>query len=1005
MEELVNLLEEAEALRGKPGWTNEDEAFYEGLVKKFEQVEGLSKRGIPAEEAFESVKGRSPFQSEQAESKEFDQMLQEYKDSELERLWEGLSEEEKAEYRSIGGNAAAATMSALDNVLPVPAITWAIGLFNPHLEREIKRAKAANKGAASVGEWAGTVTGLIGGPLALAKAIRSGAKFLKNRALKASGHASSKALTKWEEEARKLVSEFKSKGIYGGGEVPKKIADTIMKEIDEVDDLLRDWYNHIYEQKMSTPQIREFLTNRVNNLPDNHVIKKVAGGDDLMYTLWDLQPASSKAPTGTIDRIKKALAHRAKSIALNTVPEGIEFSVALAGDAGANFTYSYNDWLEQGFPRDEAFTLAIRYTLDRAPHDVVIEALDTFFGGGVGTSIVQTLLRTWSIAPDLDAKTGKVRPDVYEEEPQNLRDGGMVKPLIYRNEGGGGSADRFPGLKRIQQGLIHLGIDSPGIDRVRTGLENLPSARTVAELTPVLGDALAAEEVYKELQKDPINWTMVGILGGATLIGVVPGIGDAAAKAIKAGASAAARGTKAATNALADLDLEVDPNTLGSNLGNIKIVKKGGRPKKIETFHIRDNTGFTTTFTGTQEQFSKKYGVSASSAKTKGGRLKDKSMQWNKSGEFKEFKSGAAKQQPERFDPEDIDFDYDKRASIPRSLDPELLDQLEDMVDEPLERHMNEFLDELEEARGGTLSGFWETERNALDIADRAWPEIAKELRQSNMINALDPETYNKVVQWAKNRTKRVFDVEDISKDVNTGAGKGSGYIEFDDFDPDDLGINDGIWEDVTPRNITITQPGVERRRVMKGRDQKWDHTASDVSISKMIKSKEVSPDDAKKIYSNLKLDGMIDKYGNWTDKAVKEHGAVQKKRPEFIDNKQGDINTLNNWAKKLKDPRGEMADINAKLKTNKSEMEHLQDKPLTKREVQNLERQRTAIEDLLGLENTPTTWDIPVTAEEIAAFRADLKRVMGPKPGGIIDTHFNKGGRVRRGVIPLIYN
>ena len=973
MEELVNLLEEAETFRGKPDWTSEDEAYYQGLVKKFESLEQEATASAPTTPDTSVPTNKESLPAEDQE------------------LLDGI-------HWTLDNHGAAAVIGLLDGLSPVGA-KWLLEKAGMNVEAIEK----SYPGAMESGEWAGLVIGLANVPGLVARAT----KWLGKKAFNPfTGRL------KLAKGRNRLISLRKEASSIARDNVSREVAERALKDKDIIDSILTGFDTKLTTKDIpySIDEIIKAARNKLHEAEPGSVLKDQAD----MFSSWFNKELSrsevtvggksitSKLKADFVNNIKRA------SKLPNILDKTLDEVIYVASDWVLNYTYAYNDAIDQGKPEEEAKGIAWSFASAKTPLDVMADIVGVT---GVVGKLAGTAGKHWIALTDVDSE-GHIKSEEPDNKnfgglvmPQNFKDGGMVKPLIYRNEGGGGTADRFPGLKRIQQGLVHLGIDSPGIDRVRTGLENLPSARTVAELTPVLGDALAAEEVYKELQKDPINWTMVGILGGATLIGAVPGIGDAAAKAIKAGASAAARGTKAATNALADLDLEVDPNTLGSNLGNIKIVKKGGRPKKIETFHVRDNTGFTTTFTGTQEQFSKKYGVSASSAKTKGGRLKDKSMQWNKSGEFKEFKSGAAKQQPERFDPEDIDFDYDKRASIPRSLDPELLDQLEDMVDEPLERHMNEFLDELEEARGGTLSGFWETERNALDIADRAWPEIAKELRQSNMINALDPETYNKVVQWAKNRTKRVFDVEDISKDVNTGAGKGSGYIEFDDFDPDDLGINDGIWEDVTPRNITITQPGVERRRVMKGRDQKWDHTASDVSISKMIKSKEVSPDDAKKIYSNLKLDGMIDKYGNWTDKAVKEHGAVQKKRPEFIDNKQGDINTLNNWAKKLKDPRGEMADINAKLKTNKSEMEHLQDKPLTKREVQNLERQRTAIEDLLGLENTPTTWDIPVTAEEIAAFRADLKRVMGPKPGGIIDTHFNKGGRVRRGVIPLIYN
>ena len=64
------------------------------------------------------------------------------------------------------------------------------------------------------------------------------------------------------------------------------------------------------------------------------------------------------------------------------------------------------------------------------------------------------------------------------------------------------------------------------------------------------------------MQKPEPNWALVGALGGAALIGLIPGIGDAAAAAIKAGAK---KGLSAAKR------IEVDPNALGSSGGNIRI--------------------------------------------------------------------------------------------------------------------------------------------------------------------------------------------------------------------------------------------------------------------------------------------------------------------------------------------------------------------------------------------------------------------------------------------------
>ena len=90
-------------------------------------------------------------------------------------------------------------------------------------------------------------------------------------------------------------------------------------------------------------------------------------------------------------------------------------------------------------------------------------------------------------------------------------------------------------------------------------------AKFVAELTPVIGDAMAAKEVYDELQKDNPNYYLAGALGGAAIIGLLPGLGDAAASAIKAGARKTFDTVKR---------IEVDPTAVGSMGGNVRLKPK-----------------------------------------------------------------------------------------------------------------------------------------------------------------------------------------------------------------------------------------------------------------------------------------------------------------------------------------------------------------------------------------------------------------------------------------------
>ena len=99
---------------------------------------------------------------------------------------------------------------------------------------------------------------------------------------------------------------------------------------------------------------------------------------------------------------------------------------------------------------------------------------------------------------------------------------------------------------------------------INTDLTVKDAAKTVAEFTPIIGDAIAAKEVYDELMKDEPNYGLIAALGGAALVGAVPGIGDAAAAGIRKAVDVAKR-------------VEVDPDAVGMMGGNIRI-----KPKKTE---------------------------------------------------------------------------------------------------------------------------------------------------------------------------------------------------------------------------------------------------------------------------------------------------------------------------------------------------------------------------------------------------------------------------------------
>ena len=100
------------------------------------------------------------------------------------------------------------------------------------------------------------------------------------------------------------------------------------------------------------------------------------------------------------------------------------------------------------------------------------------------------------------------------------------------------------------------------------------------DFTPIIGDIKGGYETVQmigdELSKDNPNYKLIGILGGmgaaATIIGLVPGAGDLAKKAIMSGAKSVASGA----NKVVDAMPTYDPSTMGSMGGNVFAKKTGG---------------------------------------------------------------------------------------------------------------------------------------------------------------------------------------------------------------------------------------------------------------------------------------------------------------------------------------------------------------------------------------------------------------------------------------------
>jgi hypothetical protein len=155
----------------------------------------------------------------------------------------------------------------------------------------------------------------------------------------------------------------------------------------------------------------------------------------------------------------------------------------------------------------------------------------------------------------------------------------------------GGYADLYA------NGLLGNRTDTP------TSVKAMPSSdqvKFIAEMTPIIGDAIGAKELWDEITSEKPNWALVGALGGATVVGLVPGLGDAAAKAIVSGARAAADAVPSdviyAGKSLAEGDMQglLDAFSQGGEARSLSAAARQDVPRQLPENNVLDPVGLLT---------------------------------------------------------------------------------------------------------------------------------------------------------------------------------------------------------------------------------------------------------------------------------------------------------------------------------------------------------------------------------------------------------------------------
>lgn len=108
-------------------------------------------------------------------------------------------------------------------------------------------------------------------------------------------------------------------------------------------------------------------------------------------------------------------------------------------------------------------------------------------------------------------------------------------------------------------------------DQVPTSVEAMQTGK---DFIPGIGDAIALKEAYDAASRG--DKVAAGLLATGAALGLIPGAGDAVARPVMAA------GRKAADVASR---IEVDPNSVGSLLGNVRMKPKGDVADEIALFH------------------------------------------------------------------------------------------------------------------------------------------------------------------------------------------------------------------------------------------------------------------------------------------------------------------------------------------------------------------------------------------------------------------------------------
>lgn len=422
------------------------------------------------------------------------------------------------------------------------------------------------------------------------------------------------------------------------------------------------------------------------------------------------------------------------------------------------------------------------------------------------------------------------------------------------------------------------------------------TARDVLEFVPIIGEVLTLSEINDALNNE--NYAAAGLLTVALGLGFIPGIGDLAAKPFKMAAKHLPADVTGVARAIKDGDVEFLKGWKNSDEAQSVGARAVGAPKP---FYIKNADGSVEEVQMTIPEFVQQFGANANTAKRAAGKgqLPD-GRAWSRTGDFTDARAKTGEtvvKEQEAFIENPLNVQHvkgtrmswkgmseTKRREIEKTVDELMRDELGLVPDRP-----DRFIDDEgvqilrpDDTIGITL--FDETRALQDKIAEGVWPKIVNALEP---YKSEGPEFYNKLMQWAKNRSTKVFGFHKDGKMISPGVearlggaqiGGARKFKKYIEDNPEYKWIENIKADDKVKNRIANTKV-IERIQNLKGKDLTTPegHKAVDDLISSYIQlgANEVLSNkgpikvlnDQMNKYSGVSLGSFLRKVKTWSTK------------------------------------------------------------------------------------------------------------------------------------------